>query len=69
MNGNQTKEGIMAIIDTRGDYATAYGLYLTLQGECAHWDYENPDGVGVACCNDMQRAKENCQRIKKRLSK
>ncbi len=56
------------IIDTRGEYRNAYNLYLITQGECPHWDYENPDGVGAACCIEMENTKQRCRRIKAKLS-
>lgn len=59
----------MKIVDTRGDYARAYNLYLIAQAECPHWDYENQDGGQSQCCLDMERARQHCKQVKARLSR
>lgn len=55
------------IVDTRGEYKKAYDWYITAQGECPHWDYETPDGVGAQCCQDMVTAHNSLKRIKRQL--
>ena len=59
---------LQKIVDTRGDYARAYNWFLTAQGECPHWDYDNPDGCGAQCCLDMQKAERQVKLIGKQLS-
>ena len=57
------------MIDTRGEYIAAYNWYLTAQGECPHWDYENPNGCGAQCCLDMVDAHNRVKQIRKKLTR
>lgn len=56
-------------LDSISQYRNARRAYLDTQGECAHWDYENPEGAGLSCCIAMNTAKDTMQRLKTKMPK
>lgn len=46
-------------------YRMAYNEYIDLTGECPHWDYERPEGIGHACCHAMNAAKDKLKGTRK----
>lgn len=66
MNATRTKGGNMKVHASEL-YRVAYSKYIDLQGECPHWDYEFPDGIGHTCCNAMNAAKDKMKGIRKSL--